>query len=195
MRKKYYRYFGCLFSMQEKWLNKMAECGYHLIRTEKILYEFEQCEPGKYQYIVEFVGHKSAVDSIDFRQFLEDVGYCVFVKNINLTYSVGKIRYRPWADKGGRISTLRSTYNQEILIIECEKGAIPTQLHTSYKDKITYFRSVLKPWRSLFFFMCLLAIFCESAVYCIFALLSLIPLFYYQTIILVLQQNSKIKEQ
>lgn len=40
----------------ENWLNKMAEKGYRLIRTGKLLYEFEKCKPGQVQYCVEFIG-------------------------------------------------------------------------------------------------------------------------------------------
>ena len=44
MSKKYYRFFGGLLTAQEHWLNKMSEKGYRLIRAEKMLYEFEECE-------------------------------------------------------------------------------------------------------------------------------------------------------
>ena len=33
MSKKCYRYFGGLLNTQAKWLNKMAEKGYRLVRT------------------------------------------------------------------------------------------------------------------------------------------------------------------
>ena len=92
MSKKYYRYFGCLLSAQENWLNKMAASGYRLIRAEKLLYEFEECSRGQYQYFIEFIAHKSKENAEDYRTFLEDMGYNVFFKNINLNYSVGKIR-------------------------------------------------------------------------------------------------------
>ena len=59
MSKKCYRYYGGLLVSQANWLNKMAEKGYRLIRTGKILYEFEECTPGQYQYCVEFIGQKS----------------------------------------------------------------------------------------------------------------------------------------
>lgn len=59
MSKKCYRFYGGLLTSQEKWLNGMAERGYRLIHAEKLLYEFEACEPGQYQYRLEFVGQKS----------------------------------------------------------------------------------------------------------------------------------------
>ena len=56
MSKKCYRYFGGLLQKQEKWLNKMAEQGYRLIGVDKMLYEFEKCNPGCVEYRVEYIG-------------------------------------------------------------------------------------------------------------------------------------------
>lgn len=50
MRYKKVRFFGCLLSLQEKWLNRMSQQGYHLINTSRAIYEFETCTPGEYQY-------------------------------------------------------------------------------------------------------------------------------------------------
>ena len=118
MSKKCYRYFGGLLNTQAKWLNKMAEKGYRLVRTGKLLYEFEKCKPDEVTYCVEFVGEKSKENSIAYANFLEDMGYKVFFKNINLNYSVGKARWRPWAERGGRIATNATTFNRELLIVE-----------------------------------------------------------------------------
>lgn len=90
MSKKCYRFFGGLLTVQKNWLNKMAEKGYRLIRTGKLLYEFEKCKPGQVQYCVEFIGQKSKANAEDYHDFLEEMGYSVFYKNINLNYSVVK---------------------------------------------------------------------------------------------------------
>ena len=114
---KKYRFFGGLLRSQEKWLNKMAAKGFRLVRTGKLLYEFESCSPDEFQYRVEFIGQRSRANAEDYCCFLEDLGYKVFYKNINLNYSIGKVRLRPWAEKGGRIATNSTTYNRELLII------------------------------------------------------------------------------
>lgn len=103
---------------QANWLNKMSEKGYRLIRAGKMLYEFEECKPNEVKYCVEFIGEKSKENAKDYSLFLEDMGYKVFFKNINLNYSVGKVRWRPWAEKGGRIATNTTTFNRELLIVE-----------------------------------------------------------------------------
>lgn len=103
--KRQYRFFGGLLNAQEKWLNKMASKGYRLVRVGKLLYEFEECEPEQKQYCVEFIGQKSKGSAEEYKNFLEDMGYKVFYKNINLNYSIGKVRWRPWAEKGGQIAT------------------------------------------------------------------------------------------
>ena len=146
MSKKYYRFFGGLLTAQEHWLNKMSEKGYRLIRAEKMLYEFEECKPDQVKYCVEFIGQKSKVDASDYHEFLEGMGYKVFYKNINLNYSVGKVRLRPWAEKGGRIATNATTFNRELLIVEKDNDGKPFELHTSYEDKENYYRNLRNPW-------------------------------------------------
>ena len=56
MSKKCYRFFGGLLNAQAKWLNKMSEKGYQLVRTGTLLYEFVKCKPGEVTYCVEFIG-------------------------------------------------------------------------------------------------------------------------------------------
>ena len=90
--KKCYHFFGGLLNAQANWLNKMSEKGYRLIRAGKMLYEFEECKPNEVKYCVEFIGEKSKENAKDYSLFLEDMGYKVFFKNINLNYSVGKVR-------------------------------------------------------------------------------------------------------
>lgn len=41
MNKKCYRYYGGMLVSQANWLNKMSKKGYRLVRTGKMLYEFE----------------------------------------------------------------------------------------------------------------------------------------------------------
>ena len=67
------------------------------------------------------------------------MGYSVFYKNINLNYSVGKVRWRPWAEIGGRIATNTTTFNRELLIVEKENDGKPFELHTSYEDRANYY--------------------------------------------------------
>ena len=56
MSKKCYRFFGGLLNAQAKWLNKMSEKGYRLVRTGRVLYEFEECSPDEVTFCVEFIG-------------------------------------------------------------------------------------------------------------------------------------------
>lgn len=194
MTKKYYRYYGGLLSAQERWLNKMAAKGYRLIRTEKLLYEFEECEADTVQYCIEFIGQKSKANATDYRKFLEDLGYKTFYKNINLNYSIGKVRYRPWAEKGGRIATNSTTFNRELLIVEKENDGSEFQLHTSYEDKITYCKTLRNPWLCLFLLFLIFAIIQSSLAFGIIAILVLIPFIRYQAEIAKLSQEAKIKE-
>lgn len=194
MNKKCYRFYGGLIASQEKWLNRMAEKGYRLIRTGKLLYEFEECKPGQYQYCVEFIGQKSKESAADYARFLEDCGYRVFFKNINLNWSVGKAVVRPWADKGGRIATNSTTFNRELLIVEKENDGKPFQLHTTYEDKQDYCKNMRKPWLFLFIVSAVLGIAMRQLVWGIFAVISLIGLIVFQLELRKLKKKADIKE-
>lgn len=194
MNKKCYRFFSGLVSSQEKWLNKMAANGYRLVRTEKLLYEFEKCEPGQYRYCVEFVGQKSKESAADYAHFLEDCGYRVYFKNINLNWNVGKVVVRPWAEQGGRIATNRTTFNRELLIVEKANDGKPFELHSTFEDKAIYFKQLRRPWLYLFLVSAVLGIVLRSWVWAIFAAISVIGLIVYQVELSKLTKQAKSKE-
>ena len=174
MSKKCYRFFGGLLNTQEKWLNKMSEKGYRLVRTGRMLYEFEKCNPDEVTYCVEFIGEKSKENATDYANFLEDMGYKVFFKNINLNYSVGKVRLRPWAEMGGCIATNATTFNRELLIVEK-----------------SYYRTLRNPWLFLLLLFALFALIKHSLALGIFSLISAIPSILYQIQIIVVRQKAK----
>lgn len=194
MSKKVYRYFGGLLTAQETWLNQMAEKGYRLVRAEKLFYEFEECRPGQVQYCVEFVGQKSQANAKDYHDFLEGMGYSVFYKNINLNYSAGKVRWRPWAEKGGRIATNATTLNRELLIVEKENDGTPFALHTSYADRARYYSELRSPWLFLLAMFAAFAVVNRSAVLGGFALACLIPVAVYQSQVVKNRRAAKTKE-
>ena len=140
------RFFAGFMRSQERWLNSMADKGYRLVKTGKLEYTFDECEPGKYRYAVEYVGDKSMEDEEAYKAFLEDMGYKVFYKNINLDFSTAKLVYRPWANKGGRISTTGLTLFKELLIVEKENDGTEFQLHTEKEDQIEYYKRLSHPW-------------------------------------------------
>lgn len=194
MNKKCYRFFGGLLVAQANWLNKMANKGYRLLRTEKLLYEFEPCIPGKYQYQVEFVGQKTRESADDYARFLEDCGYRTMFKNINLNYSVGKAVWRPWAEPGGQIATNATTFNHELLIVEREANGNNFELHTTYEDKMAYYRNLRRPWLFILLVSAVLGIAMKTWVWGIFAVISLAGVLVYQIELVKLQKQSESKE-
>ena len=140
------RYFAGFIDAQRNWLNKMAAKGYRLVKCGRLFYEFEICEPSEYVYQIEYIGDKSKSDGKDYAAFLEDMGYTVFYKNINLDFSTAKLVYRPWANKGGRISTTGSTLFKELLIVEKENDGTEFRLHTEKEDRIEYYKRLSHPW-------------------------------------------------
>ncbi len=202
MSKKFHRFFGGLLLSQEKWLNRMAESGLRLTNTTKATYEFEECTPNQYQYCVEYIGNKSKQNADDYVHFLEDCGYRVFFKNINLNYSAGKVVVRPWAEKGGKISTTSTTFNKELLIVEKLNDGKPFELHTTYEDKEKYYKELRKPWLFLFLVCIICAIFMyltlktwtSSIVWGILAIFSFIGLIAFQVQLHTLKKQKNTKE-
>lgn len=194
MTKRVMRFFGGFLQAQENWLNQMAAQGCRLIRTDRLLYEFEQGIPGQVQYRVEWIAHQSAADAEDYRKFLEDLGYRVFYKNINLNYSVGKVRWRPWASKGGRIAASCTTFNRELLLIEKENDGRPFELHTTYEDRIIYIRTLQRPYFFFFAVSVILAVGIQSWLWGIAAATAAAVLGLYQTEWLRLKKQAQMKE-
>ena len=200
MEKKVNRFFGASTEIQAKWLNHMASDGWRLIRTGKMSYEFESCDPGKVQYAVEFIADKSQKNAEDYKAFLEGSGYKVWYKNANLSYSVGKVRWRPWAEAGGQITTSWTTYNKELLIVEKENDGKPFELHTTAADRIGFlkkWRNVWLTYTTMFFLMGMLFLLqtpIASVVFGCLGLLSLIPVVLYQVQIRKIKKMDDLQE-
>lgn len=194
MSKKCCRFFGGLLDTQEKWLNKMSGMGYRLVRTGKMLYEFERCRPNEFQYRIDFIGEKSKADAEEYRRFLEDMGYKVFFKNINLNYSAGKLRWRPWAEKGGRIATNSTTFNRELPIVEKKNDGKPFELHTSYEDKARYYANLRNPRLMLFIFFGAFWAAQRSVPFLILGAISLVPTLIYHTRAVKNSREAKTRE-
>lgn len=194
MGEKRYRYFAGLTGAQARWLDRMSDRGLRLVRTEKLLYEFEPCRPGQYRYCVEFVGHKSGAEAGEYARFLEDCGCRVLFKNINLNWNVGKVVARPWADRGGRLASNATTYNRELLIVEKENDGKPFQLHTTWEDRARYYRACRRPALFLLAVMAPVAVLLRSWVAGGFALAALAALAWYQVALARLKKRGELEE-
>lgn len=172
---KRYRFFGGLLAAQENWLNAMADKGFRLVRTGKLDYEFQPCAPGEVEYRVEFIGGKSRAHAQDYRRFLEEMGYRVWEKPINLSYSVGKVRWRPWAEPGGRLATQSTTYNRELLVVEKRRDGKPFSLHTTNADRQQYCKSQLAPCLFCLLAGAALAVIQRTWIWGLFALAAAVP--------------------
>ena len=191
---KRYRYFWTLLAAQSHWLNRMADRGLRLSRTEKLLYEFQPCAPGQYRYCVEFVAHLSREKAEDYARFLEDCGYRTWFKNANLDWNVGKVVGRPWAEPGGRLASNATTYNRELLIVEKENDGKPFRLHTALEDQIRYRKAQRRPALFLLAVMVPLAALTRSWPAALFAALALAVLIRHQLALAKLKKQGGISE-
>jgi len=204
MNKTVYRYFFDFMDNQEKWLNNMAQSGYRLIKCGKLSYEFESCAQGEYEYAVEFAADKSNAKSKDYKQFLEETGYLTFTKNINLNFSIGKARWRPWASAGGQISTSPGSYNKELLIIEKKCDGKPFDPHTDMRELSSLFDTIRNSYliAALLFAFLGIAGICSiinltnwcSIVFCVAGALFILSAVKYAGIAMKYKQISKINE-
>ncbi|MGL4337566.1 MAG: DUF2812 domain-containing protein [Turicibacter sp.] len=203
MSKKYVRYFFGFIDTQQDWINSMSEKGYRLVKTGKLIFEFEKCEPNKYQYYIEFVAHKSNSELKAYKQFLEEIGYTVMTKNLNLNWSMGKIRFRPYGEGKGKIATSPGNYNKELLIVEKLNDGKYFELHTSAEDKLCYY----KPQRNAYLSLILLCLFLfmwkwlsttelttSTFLFLMFGILAIFPVICYQNQINTIKKHMKISE-
>lgn len=201
--KRYYRFFGGFLNTQEKWLNEMARKGYRLVKAGKISYDFEECLPDEYQYCMEFIADKSYKSGKEYRTFLESIGYKVFYKNINLNYSIGKLRWRPYGSGAGQISTNPGSYNKELLIIEKKNDGRSFELHTSNADKAEYLKPIRNAWICLSVMFVAFSLWCfiqneapskEVILFGIFGVLLIITVIFYQKQINHYMKEANIEE-
>ena len=143
MNKTVFRYFFDFLDGQKKWLNDMAKHGYRLKKCGRITYTFEACKPNEYEYTIEFVGDKSYTKARDYRGYLEGMGFRTFTKNINLNFTYGKIKWRPYAKGMGQIATSPGGFNKELLILEKKRDGNPFELHTDVRDKLDTYKTVI----------------------------------------------------
>ena len=152
-RRKVCRYFAGFLKRQEDWLNRMAKRGWHLVKAGRLIYEFEPCEPGAYEYRIEFAGHLGWSKSKDYRAFLQEMGYEIFYKNLNLSWSLGKVRWRPYGSGTGQIATSPGVYNRELMIVGRQANGKPFELHTTNEDRAAYMAVLRRVW------LCMSALF------------------------------------
>lgn len=206
MSKTVLKYFFDFLDGQERWLNSMAERGYRLKKCGRITYTFDACRPGEYEYAVEFVGDKSYSKAKDYRRHLESMGFRTFTKNINLNFSYGKVRWRPYAKGMGQIATSPGGFNKELLIVEKKRDGKPLDLHTDVQDKLDAYKTVRRAyfWAVLMLFGLITVTFIPNqsslsaviiwvlrAVIAVVAILFLIPAVKYSLLVRRLKDESK----
>jgi hypothetical protein len=137
------KYFFDFIDGQEQWLNKMSQNGYRLVKCGKLIYEFEKCTPNEYEYAVELVGQMSERKRKEYQDLFEELEYKVFTKNLNINFSFGKIKFRPWGNGWGKITTSPGSYNKELLIIETLMSESKFEIHTDIEDKLIAYQNVI----------------------------------------------------
>lgn len=92
------------------------------------------------------------------------------------------------------MTTSQTTYNRELLIVEKENDGKPFELHTSWEDRVEYYRSIRNPWLTLFVMLALFAVFYGSWQFCLWALLIAVPVLFYQYQMIQAKKESELRE-
>ncbi|NLY45861.1 MAG: DUF2812 domain-containing protein [Tissierella sp.] len=145
---------------QEKWLNKKSKEGLKLSKVGKLFYEFKKCKPNQYQYAVDYIGNKSNTEREDYEGFLEDMEINYYEKPINLgQFSSGRVKYRPYANTGGKLATSGGMINRELLILEKKNNGKPFNIYDNVKDKMIALKERRKPYIYLFVFTIIMGLY------------------------------------
>lgn len=189
-----YRYFGGLLNSHARWLNKMATRGYRLTDTGRLHYTFAPAEAGAVQYAVEYVGDLRRAEADRYCTFLKEMGYRVWVKPINLNWSVGKVVLRPSAEGGVGLASSGTTLNRELFIVEKVNDGRPFSLHTTVDDRIAYTKRLRRPPFWLVLFTLLLAGLLRQWAWLIVTAVALVPLAAAQIELVRLAREAKTRE-
>ena len=110
------------------------------------------------------------------------------------------MRYRPWAEKGGRIATNSSTFNKELLIVEKKNDGKPFVLHTTTADRIDYCKKWRNMWLTYFAMFLLMAVLfafktpMTAIVLGVIGLITLAPVVAYQAQVAKLNKQLDLEE-
>lgn len=145
---------------QEMWLNRQSQLGWKLSKARRLFYEFEQCHPGEYQYVVDYIGNKSNSERLQYESFLKEMNITYYEKPINIgQLSIGRIKYRPYGTKKGKFATSKGMLNRELVILGKRNDGKPFELYTSKEDKIQSLKERRKPHLYLLIFTLLMAMY------------------------------------
>ena len=132
---------------QERWLNNMSRQGYRLSHVGNTFYYFEKGDPGQYQYAVQYVANKSLPELQDYERFLEESKIRWIEKAGSVgKFSLGNLRWRPYADSGARIASSGDMIQKEFLILERKSEETPFQVYTAVEDQIEAMKVRRKPY-------------------------------------------------
>lgn len=103
------------YEKEEKWLNEMAQKGYHLVKYSLTKYTFEEGEAGKYIYRIQYVGNNTDEENEEYFQIMKD-------SNVELiTYAMNWAIFRKKTEDGpfNIFQITRQKFNIIIQSVKC----------------------------------------------------------------------------
>ncbi|WP_052410425.1 DUF2812 domain-containing protein [Paenibacillus durus] len=144
----------------EQWLNDQASKGYRLARTSNLFYIFEDCEPSRYMYHVEFAADYTSKELKAYRESLTGAGIRTLTKNINFgKFAIGNVRYRPYGRRGASFASSPGNMNAELLIMEKYNDGLPFKVNTDRQVQIMYYQKIRSAFAVVAILLLLTALF------------------------------------
>ena len=121
MRKVIHKFFGIWdYDKEEKWLCEMAAKGLGLVAVGFCRYEFEDCEPGKYCYRLEFLKERpNHPESVKYIEFLESTGIRhvgSYGKWVYLCKETADGDFELFSDRSSQLAHLNRIIRLELLV-------------------------------------------------------------------------------
>ncbi|MHA6566571.1 DUF2812 domain-containing protein, partial [Aerococcus urinae] len=114
-----YRAFLKPIEGRQNYLNQLAGQGYRLLSSGGVQQRFQKTADTDFHYTVQYIGHMTNRERLNYCDFIHDLGYKTFFAPLNIgKLSWGNVRLRPYNQGRTTIATDPGMINKEILIIE-----------------------------------------------------------------------------
>lgn len=122
---------------QEKWLNKMNENGYELIKTTYWHYYFKKTNK-QIIYRVQYVEPMIKSDYDDYIEFLDNSNIKYFTKSIRMSYSLHNARLMFFGLTKPKFTTTNGLLNKELLILALDSN-LSTEIYNDRESLKKYY--------------------------------------------------------
>lgn len=143
---KKFRLFFNPIEGRKKWLNQQVAQGMRLKKPGRFFYTFEKTSES-YAYDVQYIGYMANSKRKDYEAFLQELNLQHWSAPINQgKFSLGAVRFRPYARGMGKLATAPGMINKEILIVEKHTADQSFAIFNDRESSLENLRERRKPY-------------------------------------------------